>query len=198
VPESVREKRFANWLRDAHDWAVSRNRYWGNPMPLWVSDDFEEIVCVGSLSELEELSGVKVTDLHRERWEALMQCECNSSALNTPGFWFCNFFAAGFLETVRHFVEWRGEPGHVNWRLCVCCDLPRTLPAVLRFTNCGAIGICTYQHSSSRSLQRRCKRINMQIVLTGNRFHGIYASSVLTQIESLLTQLSRMLEIRWI
>jgi len=67
VPESVREKRFANWLRDAHDWAVSRNRYWGNPMPLWVSDDFEEIVCVGSLSELEELSGVKVTDLHRER-----------------------------------------------------------------------------------------------------------------------------------
>jgi isoleucyl-tRNA synthetase len=66
VPEFVKDKRFANWLRDAHDWAVSRNRYWGTPIPLWVSDDGEEVVCVGSIQELADLSGVHVTDLHRE------------------------------------------------------------------------------------------------------------------------------------
>ena len=67
VPEFVQNKRFANWLADAKDWCFSRNRCWGNPIPIWVSDDFEEKVCVGSIKELMELSGVKeIKDLHRE------------------------------------------------------------------------------------------------------------------------------------
>ncbi|KAL3653307.1 hypothetical protein CASFOL_002988 [Castilleja foliolosa] len=67
VPDFVKEKRFHNWLENARDWAVSRSRFWGTPLPLWISDDGEEIVVMDSIEKLEKLSGEQVTDLHRHK-----------------------------------------------------------------------------------------------------------------------------------
>jgi len=66
VPDFVHTRRFNNWLTDAKDWCVSRSRYWGTPLPIWHSEDWEEIVVIGSVAELEERSGRKFTDIHRE------------------------------------------------------------------------------------------------------------------------------------
>lgn len=66
VPSNIKDKRFSNWIANARDWNISRNRYWGTPIPLWVLEDFEEIVCVGLIDELQTLLGTTVTDIHRD------------------------------------------------------------------------------------------------------------------------------------
>ena len=64
IPQHIKEGRFGKWLEGARDWAISRTRFWGTPLPIWKSED-GDIVCVGSATELEKMSGQKVDDLHK-------------------------------------------------------------------------------------------------------------------------------------
>ena len=65
TPAHIRDGRFGKWLEGARDWAISRNRFWGNPVPIWRCGK-DHLRVVGSLDELEELSGERPADLHKQ------------------------------------------------------------------------------------------------------------------------------------
>mgnify|MGYP000358915609 FL=1 len=67
VPDAIRTGRFGKWLENNVDWAVSRERYWGCPLPVWEREDGGDRICVGTVAELEALSGRDLSDLDLHR-----------------------------------------------------------------------------------------------------------------------------------
>ena len=73
TPAHLKDGSFGKWLANARDWAISRNRFWGSPIPVWKSDDpaYPRLDVYGSLDQLANDFGVKVTDLHRPKIDEL-------------------------------------------------------------------------------------------------------------------------------
>lgn len=75
APEHIKDGMFGKWLANARDWSISRNRFWGSPIPVWKSDDpnYPRIDVYGSIEDLSRDFGVEVTDLHRPNIDELVR-----------------------------------------------------------------------------------------------------------------------------
>lgn len=79
-PEHIREGRFGEWLKDLKDWAISRSRYWGTPLPIWECEKCKQFEVLGSAAELQEKTGKTPDDLHKPFID-----ECSYACLTCEG-----------------------------------------------------------------------------------------------------------------
>lgn len=85
IPGHIKEGRFGEWLRGAKDWAISRERYWGTPLPIWECEKCGETKVIESIKEVEGLTGQKLEDLHKPFIDDVkIECSCGGEMKRTP------------------------------------------------------------------------------------------------------------------
>jgi len=104
IPEYLKEGRFGEWLQEIKDWNLSRERYWGTPLPVWQCEKCKKHICVGSITELKKLqvTNYKLRDLHRPYIDkVILECECGGKAKRLPEVVDC-WFDSGSMP----FAQW--------------------------------------------------------------------------------------------
>lgn len=105
VPETVKHGRFGNWLANARDWNISRNRYWSTPIPIWQCKDCGERVVLGSVDEIYKASGIRLDNLHRQYMDKVsFPCKhCGGTMIRVPEVLDCWFESGSVPFAQKHY-----------------------------------------------------------------------------------------------
>jgi len=108
-PEHMKEGRFGNWLEGARDWSISRQRFWASAIPIWQCACGEKRV-IGSVAELTELSGIKLTDIHKDKVDPIVfPCaKCNGEMRRIPDVLDC-WFESGSMPYAQHHYPFENK-----------------------------------------------------------------------------------------